>query len=554
MGMIRSAPSLGFVTERMTSGPAWGSRPFLAAGLLRLQDNPEMMRNLLRDGPGERAELVLSLIQATGATGMTDDVERLAADGPVGQRVSAIRALRVLSPARARARILQAIGEPSTAAGACWRSSDIDLSVEADRLIRLVGHEDPGMRIVAIRLLGALPTDAAEQALVSRLSDPEDAVYAVRALSQLSTPGRIRAVMGAASPENATTRGFAIMSLGSMAVAEARPLLREALTSKHAEIRNAAASSLGFVGEPDDVQRLAALLPAAGETDKASSDEIHAACSTVIALGKIGGAASRAAILRCLEDHMSSDSLARAAIQAYWMAADAGDFEPLNRFANRSNLSNDIFLSIGRMGALPLMREVAGTTPPRRADAWEQFIESSQYQSGILLAGVPWVPAGHGELWRHLGMLRSHGDLRMRLCASIGLIAMGRTTRSEELETLRDLRVLQVNNRFAKLAMPLCEALARKYEPEALSAYIAEREVTEDITSVQAFAAWAREAGLVLEGLPHAFPGRLAAGRKLSVRSAMLRFEGTAVISGTRVRLLTDEEALAAWEPRLRAK
>ena len=529
---------------RLLSGCSDRSEARAALVAMRIQDHPDLLNRLLESSDPVVLQDALILVEATGAKSALASVESLVAGPDPRTRIYALRALRVLAPGRLASLAPPVLADPETAVGAGLFvrggvTPELLLSIRP-----LLSSQDANVGFGAAAALMWGGADAACLPALEKLAgDVTDAAVAISAISYSGAPdrmGTLRRILASQDPDIA---GLAARELGRLRSREDRPALRRMLDGEPPNERYAAASALGAIGDSSDLPVLAALCRLGSQLKDDSAIE-----SALLALGLIGGGESVEVLEATMKGAWGRENVLHGSIQGLAWALDSRESARLwEHVKKHSTQRRDGWLALGRMGAGPwipaLQKDLRDLPPADRAAAG--------------LAQFPWAP--EGKEWdssaEALRALETGLERWPRLAAAIALAGADRKTPAECFEILRDVRG-QWNEipYLPQLATPLSEALARRFEPEAWAVYITEREVKEEIATPEAFARWLETAGLTLDAGLSVWPGRLAAGRRLSPRAALARFEEVPLLSKGRVEIRRGDEVLAEWERRLREK
>jgi HEAT repeat protein len=175
--------------------------------------------------------------------------------------------------------------DPVVVAGAASLAGKMGLSSSGPRLIKLLTHQDPRVRLASIEAAHGLKTPPILDAVCRALRDPEREV-----------------------------RIAAAKTLGSLRYLQAAPHLRDAIRSKG--IRTADISeqiaffeSYGMIGDPEGVRLLDGLLNGRSFLGRKETGEIRACAA--LGLGRMGTPEAAAALERALGE---SDPVVRSAV------------------------------------------------------------------------------------------------------------------------------------------------------------------------------------------------------------------------------------------------
>jgi HEAT repeat protein len=160
-------------------------------------------------------------------------------------------------------------------------------------------------------------------ALLTILHDSNEdlRLFIIRTLGKLADKQAIDPLMNVAKDQNESpsVHEAAISALGYVQGKRAFEPLLEALADGDSNIRSAAASALGSLGDRRAVPRLIALL----------KDEYHVRYAAIQALGKLGDNGALGPLLRMLEDRESDIRV--AAVNALGDLGDMGALDALQR-------------------------------------------------------------------------------------------------------------------------------------------------------------------------------------------------------------------------------
>jgi HEAT repeat protein len=164
-----------------------------------------------------------------------------------------------------------------------------------DPLARLLGDEEPTVRLTATKLLGDLKQRSALRPLAGMVNDPNPHVRkaAAEALSRLGEPAALPPIRGAVEDGNPEVREAATAALGRCGGAEASEPLARAIRHADWHMRALAASGLGLA-RPG--QTLAPLVEAL------TDPHWYVRQKAADALTRIGATSEVPALMRALED------------------------------------------------------------------------------------------------------------------------------------------------------------------------------------------------------------------------------------------------------------
>lgn len=174
-------------------------------------------------------------------------------------------------------------------------------SSNSAELIRLIGSDDEGVVLEAIRRAAALKSPAAVPALGKMLTvgEPEMRLAAVTALTEIGSPGAMQMLERAVGDEDREVRIVAVRALGSRNARAALPRIEAAIKGKDLRESNltekmAFFEAYGLLCGDAGVPLLDGMLNSKGFMGKKDDSEIRACAA--MALGKINSAKASASL------------------------------------------------------------------------------------------------------------------------------------------------------------------------------------------------------------------------------------------------------------------
>jgi HEAT repeat protein len=241
----------GETTERIAAYFREGGR--LEAGLAALRSGREWRRATAAYGLGDMAcaEAVPALLEALN-------------DRSAVVRTAAVRSLGRLRRPEAALPLVESLVAHRVPRGLAG-SALLELGVAAiPELHRIVGHEDPPVRSIAITVLGLVGDSGDAGLAIDALRDPaaEVRAAAARALGRIGTPAAEPALRAALDDRVHFVRAEAAASLGAV---NARPALPQLLTIARTDrFRPARAAAQAVAAIDPGTLRAAAAEPGAG--------------------------------------------------------------------------------------------------------------------------------------------------------------------------------------------------------------------------------------------------------------------------------------------------
>ena len=444
----------------------------------------------------------------------------------------------------------------------------------AHRISPLLRDEDARVRQFAAYALDrwGAGADLHRQLRKLRRKRHRDRWILVDQLARTGVVGYVNRVLARLSHKDAHVRLTAAQKVVAMGVKEHAARVIPLLTDDDPSVQASAAYALGEMGAREFADRLLPLL---------ESEDAAVRALGLFALGRMGAKEQAERIVQHLEDESGTvRGIAAEALVDAGASEHAGRILPLLGDADAAVRARAA-LALARSGLndqsrriLPLLRdeeamvreyaahalrvmrarEHSGDLLPLLADG-RTAVKAAATEALIRLLGLGLSAREMNQWARKLQALESNSDERVRICASIVLLSLGRKEGAASMDLVTEI---WFERRWLGFLRPaLSVALSKLHEPEGYETLTRVRELKNPIETTQDLKRILADAGLQLDWTyAERMTGRLSGGSRtdlLNVLDAMVP-ELLFVLEGDTLQLMTPEAAIQSWRGRFKLR
>lgn len=381
-----------------------------------------------------------------------------------------------------------------------------------DRVLARLSHKDAHVRLTAAQKVMEMGVREHAARVIPLLTDDNPYVQAsaAYALGEMGAREFSDRLLPLLESEDAAVRALGLFALGRMGAKEQAERIVQHLEDENGTVRGNAAEALVDAGASEYAGRI---LPLLGDADAA----VRARAALALARSGLNGHSRR--ILPLLRDE-------EAMVRRY--AAHA--------------------LRVMRA------REHSGDLLPLLADG-RTAVRAAATEALIRLLGLGLSAREMNQWARKLRALESNSDERVRICASIVLLSLGKKEGAAAMDLVTEI---WFERRWLGFLRPaLSVALSKLHEPAGYETLTRVRELKNPIETTQDLKRILADAGLQLDWTyAERMTGRLSGGSRtdlLNVLDAMVP-ELVFVLEGDTLQLMTPEAAVQSWRGRFKQR